>query len=389
MRSAVAKIVEGDGSQSGLPSSPAAPSLPLVPVARPTMPGAADVLPYLTQIDAARWYSNFGPLVKGIEQRLADRFVSPVSVVTLSSGTTALTVALRAMNVPGGSLCAMPSWTFVATAHAAIQAGLVPWFLDVDPKTWMLDPAAVRDALAGAPGPVGAIVPVCAFGDVPDLEPWAALSRDTGIPVLVDAAAAFDGLRDAPVPAIVSLHATKVLGTGEGGFVVTRDPDLAQRIKSYTSYGFRGTRESQFPAMNAKLSEYGAAVGHASLDGWPALRLRYLLAAQQLRIAFARLPQIRFQPGWGASWISSVCVVGTPDGAARHVEAVLHDAGVDTRRWWGRGCHREPAFVDCPHSELPQTERLASATVGLPFSSDLTSDEISRIAKAVGRAFAV
>jgi dTDP-4-amino-4,6-dideoxygalactose transaminase len=353
-----------------------------IPVARPYMPAAGRILPYLERIDEARWYSNFGPLLLEFEARLAARFAAPAKVATTASGTLGLTLALTAMGARPGTLCAMPSWTFVATAHAALQAGLIPWFVDVDEQTWMLQPDQLRDAMACAPGPIGAVIPVCAFGRTPDLSEWAAFSADTGIPVLLDAAAAFDALDDLPVPAMVSLHATKVLGSGEGGFIAARDEGLIARVRELTSFGFRGSRLSHVPATNAKLSEYASAIGLASLDGWPAARLRYMLAAQRLRMALVNTP-VEFQPGWGAEWISSVCVVRLPEGSADAIEARLNAAGVDTRRWWGAGCHTSPAFEGLPHTALPVTEILAASTIGLPFAMDLEPDEIERIAIAL------
>ncbi|HEX4197798.1 MAG TPA: DegT/DnrJ/EryC1/StrS family aminotransferase [Caulobacteraceae bacterium] len=357
-----------------------------VVVARPSMPTAHVLAPYLAQMDEARWYSNFGPLLRAFEQRLADRFAPPAFVATAANGTLALTLALQAMGAEAGGFCAVPAWTFVATAHAVIQAGLVPWFVDVDPQTWMIDPARLEAALGEAPGRIAAALPVAAFGRVPDLAAWARFRERTGIPVLLDAAAAFDALAEAPVPAMVSLHATKALGVGEGGFVVSEDDSLIATIRELTTFGFRGSRESRRVATNAKLSEYAAAVGLASLDGWPAARLRYGLAAQRLRIALADQPAVAFQDGWGVGWVSSVCVVRLPDGAADAVEAHLTAAGIETRRWWGAGCHASPAFAAAPRADLATTETLAASTLGLPFAADLTADEVERVAKALANA---
>jgi dTDP-4-amino-4,6-dideoxygalactose transaminase len=346
------------------------------------MPASSRIQPYLERIDESRWYSNFGPLLSEFESRLAERFRSPAKVATAASGTLGMALALRAMRAPPGTLCAMPSWTFVATAHAAMEAGLQPWFVDVDPDSWMLEPDHMRVILREAPGRVGAVIPVCAFGRVPDLNAWAAFADDTGLAVLADAAAAFDALDDVPVPTMVSLHATKVLGSGEGGFIAARDETLVEDIRSLSSFGFRGSRLSLTPATNAKLSEYAAAVGLASLDGWASVRLRYMLAAQRLRIALMHAP-VEFQPGWGVDWISSVCVVRLPDGTADQVEAQLKAGGIDTRRWWGLGCHTSPAFTRYPRTALPATEVLAASTIGLPFAVDLDQDEIDLIARAL------
>lgn len=359
-----------------------------IAVARPRLPTLDAIAPYIQRIDQGRWYSNFGPLTQEFEQRLASRFGPDAFVSTATNATQALAVALRALNAPKGALCMVPSWTFVATAHAILQAGLSPWFVDVDPETWTLDARAAQATLARAPAPVGAVIPVCPFGANVDVQAWAAFRWRTNVPVLIDAAAAFDSLAEADIPACVSLHATKALGIGEGGFFVTKDRNLSDRFRHLTSFGFNGSRESLFPATNAKLSEYASAVGLAALDAWPHERLRLMRAAQLLRIALTGTPQVKFQDGWGVAWVSSTCVVKTPEGQATAIVAALDAAGVETRQWWGQGCHSSAAFADCAREDLPHTQALGASTIGLPFSSDLSAEEISRIAAALSAALA-
>jgi dTDP-4-amino-4,6-dideoxygalactose transaminase len=357
-------------------------------VARPRLPSAEAIYPYLQRIDEARWYSNFGPLVTELEDRLGGRFRPGTRAVTCVNATQALSIALECLDLPAGGSVVLPAWTFVATAHAVLQAGLVPWFVDVDPETWMLDPAEVMAQVGRAAGEVCAVMPVCAFGQLPDLAAWRAFRDDTGVPVLVDAAAAFDTIHDARLPVCVSLHATKVLGLGEGGFMATEDAAFAARFRQLTTYGFQGSRDSLTPATNAKLSEYAAAVGLAALDGWPGDRLRFMRTAQLLKIALVGQREVRFQDGWGSDWITSVCTVGLPDGSAGRVAAVLAEDGVDTRQWWGSGCHTSRAFAHCRREDLSATDRLGASTLGLPFSIDMSPDEIGRVAASLQRALA-
>jgi dTDP-4-amino-4,6-dideoxygalactose transaminase len=357
-----------------------------VAVARPRLPTAEAILPYLQRIDEARWYSNFGPLLTEFEARLAGRFRPETQVLTCTNATQALTLTLQAMDLPPGGAVILPAWTFVATAHAVMQAGLVPWFVDVDARTWMLDPAEVMAQARRLASDVCAVIPVCAFGQLPDLAAWRDFQDETGVPVLIDAAAAFDTIHDARLPVCVSLHATKALGIGEGGFMATEDADLAARFRQLTTFGFNGSRESLIPATNAKLSEYTAAVGLAALDAWPGDRLRFMRTAQMLRIALIGLPQVRFQDGWGSAWITSVCTVSLPDRSADQVVAALAEDGIDTRQWWGGGCHASRAFAHCRRDELTVTEHLAASTIGLPFSVDMDADEIARVAAALSGA---
>lgn len=121
-----------------------------VPVLRPLLPGAEAVLPYLRRIDESRWYSNDGPLLREFESRLAAHFgVADNEVAVVANGTQGLALALRASGAGAGGLCLVPAWSFPATAHAVINAGLIPYFVDVDHASWSLTPDIARHALAG------------------------------------------------------------------------------------------------------------------------------------------------------------------------------------------------------------------------------------------------
>jgi dTDP-4-amino-4,6-dideoxygalactose transaminase len=111
-----------------------------IPIMRPKLPSADRLAPYLKSIDASRLYSNFGPLTLSLEDRLAEHYgLNQGTVATVANATLGLAIALAVQQPPPGTLCAMPAWTFVGSAHAALIAGLVPYFVDVDPETWALD----------------------------------------------------------------------------------------------------------------------------------------------------------------------------------------------------------------------------------------------------------
>ena len=189
-----------------------------IPLMRPQLPEVSAILPYLEEIDQNRWYSNFGPLERRFERKLADHFeLGDRQVVCVSNCTQGLDISLRnAARFPVG-YCLMPSFTFVATPHAAISAGLEPYFLDVELDTWALSPVSVRDKLSAIEGPIAAVMPVAPFGASIDVSAWDAFAKETGIPVVIDAAAGFDSAAGSANPLVLSLHATKVMGIGEGG----------------------------------------------------------------------------------------------------------------------------------------------------------------------------
>jgi dTDP-4-amino-4,6-dideoxygalactose transaminase len=281
----------------------------------------------------------------------------------------------------------MPSWTFVATAHAARAAGLTPYFVDVDPSTWAVEPEAVLDAVACAPDTVGAIVIVSPFGAPLDIDAWARVRETTGLPVVIDAAAGFDGLDAGSIPTVVSLHATKSLSAGEGGFLVCTDPGLVREARARSNFGFDGERVARGGAINAKLSEYGAAVGLANLARWPERRQRLVDAAEAYALGLDSIGGVARQSGFGNRWVGSTINILLPEGTTViDVAARLRAEGVDTRRWWEDGCDRQPAFADCPRRPLPATRALAQRTLGLPFYPDLKFADITRVVAALNGA---
>src|ERR1700733_10054839 len=124
----------------------------MIEVMGPKLPAAPRLASYLEKIDSARIYTNFGPLALTLENRLAAHFGFPTGTVsTVANGTLGLMLALMAQGAVPGTLCAMPGWTFVASAQAAILAGLVPYFVDVEPATGTLDIEILASVIARAP----------------------------------------------------------------------------------------------------------------------------------------------------------------------------------------------------------------------------------------------
>jgi len=356
-----------------------------LPVGRPLLPLADAVLPYLREMDGNRWYANHGPLVRRLEERLAAHYgLSADCVATVSSGTTGLTAALLAQGATQGGLCVLPSWSFVASAHAAVAAGLVPYLVDVDAVGWALTPEGAQRAIEAAPGPVAAVMPVMPFGAPLDMAAWDRFAERTGLAVVVDGAAGFDALRPGRVPTVVSLHATKALGVGEGGFVASRDGALVRAVEDTANFGFVRQREAERAGLNAKMSEMHAAVGLAALDLWPHTRAAFRAVAEAYAQALDGMPGVMGLRG--AGWVSSTLVATFDAPVADAVAGRLRERGIDTRAWWSKGIHRQAAFLGYPRRPLPVTERLADSTLGLPFHADLTVADVVRVADAVADA---
>jgi dTDP-4-amino-4,6-dideoxygalactose transaminase len=231
---------------------------------------------------------------------------------------------------------------------------------------------------------VGAIMVVSPFGSPVNTRVWDDFTAQTGIPAIIDGAAAFDTVNSVPeagpgkTPIMVSLHATKVLGVGEGGVVLSTDEATMRRFRQICNFGVWGSPEGQILGYNGKLSEYHAAVGLAALAGWQ--RRRRLIAA--LTDAYIErlngISEISLLPRYGDGWVSCYCNVAVAHDAAPIVEQ-LFELGIGTRRWWQRGVHQQRAYKDFSRDELPVTESLGQRVFGLPFFHDMTPAQLDRV----------
>lgn len=264
-----------------------------VAVYRPVMPRAEMVARYLVQLDQSRVYANGGALVRALEARLASLLRLPnQSIVLSASGTAALMGAILARAgrpQADRTICICPGYTFVAAPLAAEHCGYEVRFADVEPETWVLDPARLledprleRTGLVIAAAPYGRRL----FSQAE----WTDFTCRTGIPVVIDAAAGIEALvADSSAlvgatPVVLSLHATKPFSVGEGGAIISSDLAFLRKAMALMNYSFDGTRVATGPGFNGKMSEYHAAVGLAELDGWAEKRAAHL----EVALSYAR-----------------------------------------------------------------------------------------------------
>lgn len=345
------------------------------------------LVPYLRDVDQSRWYSNFGRASQRLEALLAERYGLPSGGACVTcNGTAALMGALMALDVARDTLCLTPSFTFAATPAAPAALGLIPHFLDVDEATWALDPDHVREVIARSPTPVGVVIPVSPLGSPVDPEPWSRLQRDTGVPVLIDAAWAFDGTEISDVPTMISFHATKVFGVGEGGVVLCRDPAIPARLRLLSNFGFGGRRSAQVLGLNFKMSEHTASIGLAQWDAWPETRAQTLIRMGRYIERLAAIDGVSLMPGFDGGWAGALCCVRLLRGSGPDLVHRLDARNIEARQWWGEPCHTHPAFAPFPRGDMTATDRLASSVVGLPLWPDLPIDVVDEVCAEVAAA---
>ena len=365
----------------------------------PDMPSAEDLWPWLKRIDESRWYSNFGPLCRELEARLGAMFAArnplPLHLTTVSNATLGLELALTALDLEPGSRVLIPALTFVATATAVARAGLVPVVSDIDPDSWLLTPAIARAARTTSK--IDAVMPVATFGCPHDMAGWDAFQAETGLPVVIDAAAAFGNQwQTGRATLVFSLHATKSFAAGEGGLVISRDADLVKRVRQLSNFGINldpaattPMGQVDLPGTNAKLSEYHAAIGLANLERWPALAQARIALFERYSAEIGRIAGLntRWQATPPGLTRTLLCFRVASSGMREAIELACRTANIETRRWYLPLIQQHDGFTELPRAgHIPCAFEVAQDLVGLPFHNHFNEGAITRICSAVAGA---
>lgn len=350
-----------------------------VPILRPKLPAWQSVQPYLEAMDQSRIYSNFGPLTRQLEARYAHFLgVKSCQVVSVANATLGL---VGAVTTGRQDAWVVPAWTFPATGLAVLSSTKRLILGDIDPQSWDLDFGHYVSVSS-----VG-LLPVVPYGASFRLDRWLGYEE-----VVIDAAASLGNAPDlatlSPGWAVVfSLHATKVLGAGEGGIVVFGDNERANEFRAWTNFGFQGLRVSGQPGTNAKMSEISAAYALAALDNWPEeledwklVRTEVKSIVDVLGLSTGPTDLADINPYW-------IVDCGSVD-ARKALEIHLKSDQIDSRSWWPVPLSRMPAFGDlnleCDIA-FPVAQEVSGRVLGLPMYRDLTQEDLGRVHDSVSR----
>jgi dTDP-4-amino-4,6-dideoxygalactose transaminase len=366
-------------------------------VGRPNLGNRDRFLEMVNAILDDRRLTNRGPFVRRLETELSER-TGVKHCIAVCNATAGLEILIRALNLTGEVL--VPSFTFVATAHALQWQGVTPVFCDIDPATHNLDPARVEAAVT--PRTTG-ILGVHVWGRPCAVEALQAIADARGLTLLFDAAHAFGcahrgrSIGHFGRAEVFSFHATKFFNTLEGGAIATDDDGLAARIRLMVNFGFTGYDEVSGLGVNGKMNEISAAMGLANLESLDAFIGVNRGHQRRYREALAGIPGLSLLPIDADEARNCQYVVAEVDAEAAGLSRdalvrVLHAENVLARRYFWPGCHRmEPYRTLYPDAglRLPETERVAERVLVLPCGSavrDGDIDIIGRIlAEAVGR----
>lgn len=342
-------------------------------VGRPNVGDKAEFLKHVDDIFESKWLSNNGPKVQLLEQRVAD-YHSVKHCIAMCNGTIALEIAIRALGLTGEVI--LPSYTFIATAHALSWQGITPVFADIDPITHCLDPDSVRKMIS--PNTSG-IIGVHLWGHAAPVDELQQIADEHNLKLMFDAAHAFGCSYKGQMVGsfgeaeVLSFHATKLFNTFEGGAVLTNNDELAEKMRLMRNFGFSGSDNVIHPGTNGKMTEICAAMGLVNLDNLDIVlehNKRNYLAYQQgldelpgLKLfSFDSSEQKNFQ--YVVLEIDDSCPVSRDD-----IIDALHAENIFSRKYFWPGCHNMQPYRDLfPHArlQLNNTQKVADRVVVLP-----------------------
>lgn len=242
--------------------------LPRIPVAAPVLDGRETE--YVMECMQTSWISSNGRFIGAFEEAFA-KFIGVKHAIATNNGTTALHLALVALDLQPGDEVIVPTLTYIASANAVRYCGATPVFVDSDPHTFNIDPADVARKITSK---TKGIMPVHLYGQSADMDPLLDLARQHGLFILEDAAeaigATYKGRRVGSIGdcATFSFFGNKIVTTGEGGMITTNDDALAARLRLFRGQGMDPQRRYWFPVVgyNYRMTNIAAAIGLGQME---------------------------------------------------------------------------------------------------------------------------
>lgn len=323
-----------------------------------------------------------GPLVQQFEKELCDK-LNLKNFVTVTNGTVAIQMAIKALELKGEIITTPFTW--VATLSAMQWEGCTPVFCDIDPETLNIDPNKIEAQITDK---TVAIMPVHVFGNPCDVEAIEAIAQKHGLKVIYDAAHAIGStykdrsLLEYGNISATSLHATKLLNTGEGGGCIATDDELHEKLKRIRFFGHNDDKEIVEEGCNGKMTEIHAALGLANLKYYDeVLKLRkqkYMLYKNNLEtLDFVSFQDLRL----GEPNYSYFPVIFDSEERLLNVLSILAEKNIFPRRYFYPSVNTYDAIVS--YVKMPLAEDVASRILCLPLYKELNEMEINMICDLV------
>jgi len=360
-------------------------------VGRPNIGSRERLFERLNDMLDRRWLTNHGPYVQELEAGIA-ALTGARHCIALTNATVALEIAIRALGFEGEVI--VPSFTFIATAHALQWQNVRPVFADIDPHTHNLDPQRVEEQITEC---TTGILGVHVWGRPCPVDALQEIANRRGLRLLYDAAHALGcSYHGRPVgnfgdAEVFSFHATKFFNSFEGGAVTTNNDELARKIRLMSNFGFAGVDQVVMLGTNAKMTEPAAAMGLTSLESLDEFIAANYANYCQYRRELDGVPGLslaRYDENERNNYQYIIAEVDAEQAGLSRDELVrlLWPENVLVRRYFYPGCHQmEPYRSRDPQAglHLPETERLTGRAVSLPNGTAVGQEEIERLSALI------
>ncbi len=341
-----------------------------------------ELQPYLEKIWDRGVLSNYGPLVPQFEKELA-MYLDVPHVICVSSGTSALQLAIRALDIKGEVITT--PFTFIATANIISWEHCTPIFVDICPDTWNIDAEKIEASITAQ---TTAILAVHVFSAPCNTTKITEIANKHNLQLIFDAAHAIavkhngKSLLKYGKISTLSFHATKMLNTAEGGACITNDEQLANKLRQLRYFGFNEEKEIVDTGINAKMSEISAALGLVNLAHLDTIRNKRRIAYESYRNHLAKIPFIQFQRYQADEYnYSYLPILLESEERLKCVMSALEKYNVCARRYFYPALHTLAHFKQ--NNSLPIAEKVADRILCLPLYDALTEDEIQKICNII------
>ena len=325
-------------------------------------------------------------------EEAAEQFLGVPHCVAVSSCTAGLVLTLQALGLEGEVI--LPSFTFHASAHSVLWNGLKPVFADCDLQTFCINPHAVKLQMSTK---TAAILAVHLFGNPASIVELQTIASDASVPLVFDAAHAFGSdindkrVGNFGVAEVFSFSPTKLLIAGEGGMISTRDAELARKLRAARNYGDSGNYDPESAGLNARMSEFHAALAlrglhsvDARIDRRNQVRLHYERRLRTIPgLSFQRIP-----PGNRSSCKDfGVLIDEAVFGKSRDwLFDALEKENIQVRRYFYPPVHRQKLYREIwDKHPLPVTESISESILNLPIYSTISDENVEKICDAILR----
>lgn len=358
-------------------------------VTEPFLPPLEEYVEYLKGIWDRNWLTNQGPLVSELEHKLQSYHRIQMPVHCVANGSLGLQIALKALGVKG-EVVTTP-FSYVATTSCPLWEGCTVKFAEIEAETLTIDPDAVETAITPQ---TEAILATHVFGNPCDVEALEAISDKYGVALIFDAAHAFGvtykgkSILEYGDASMVSLHATKLFHTVEGGFVVAKDPAVAERMEWMRRFGHKGQEEFHGVGLNAKMSELHAAMGLCNLNHIDEiLKERKVICETYDSVLFsdqssnhAQLSCVVFRKDASRNY-SYFPILFDTEAQLLKAEAALNAKKIYPRRYFYPSVNHLDAIVD--YAPMPISEDAARRILCLPLYWTLSEEHLGTIVSVI------